>query len=211
MRDDDRDAGEDHDQRTVRARPFRRHAVARQIARHEVQQPGHRRRAGEPQDRDRRQVVDACRSRCPGARARGRRARGRRPARRAGTPPAGISTAVTKLLAISITLMISAAVEQQLLGVPDPSRRRLLRCRWRRRGPAASRRRRSRIPTARAPASGTGSAPSQPSSAGCRAARTATPSSWRAAPDAATMSREAGADDDDVQRQVDDHDHRRPA
>ena len=42
----------------VALRPLGRHAVARQVARHEVQQAGHRRRAGEPQDRDRAQVVD---------------------------------------------------------------------------------------------------------------------------------------------------------
>ena len=46
------------DERPRRARPFGRHAVPRQVARHEVQQARHRRRAGEPQDGDRADVVD---------------------------------------------------------------------------------------------------------------------------------------------------------
>ena len=49
---------EDDDERPVRLGPLRRHAVARQIPRHEVQQADQRGRAGEPQDRDRAQVVD---------------------------------------------------------------------------------------------------------------------------------------------------------
>ena len=56
--DEERDRGEEQHQRPRRPGPFRRHAVARQVARHQVQQPGHRRRAGEPQDGDGAQVVD---------------------------------------------------------------------------------------------------------------------------------------------------------
>ncbi len=58
-RDDEPDDRDEQDERSRRARPVGRHAVARQVARHEVQQAGHRGRAGEPQDRDRDQVVDA--------------------------------------------------------------------------------------------------------------------------------------------------------
>ena len=57
-RHDERDAGEDQHERPHRLRPLRRHAVARQVARHEVEQAGHRRRAGEPQDGDRAEVVE---------------------------------------------------------------------------------------------------------------------------------------------------------
>ena len=120
--------GEDDDQRPVRLGPLGRHAVARQIPRHQVQQPGHRRRAGEPQDRDGADVVDRAEGlaevlvREVGERAAVRR---RRPPR---TASAGISSVVTKLLATSSTLMISAAAVQQLLGVPDAARRMLPRC-----------------------------------------------------------------------------------
>jgi len=40
------------------ARPIGGHPVPRQIARHDVQQPGHRGRPGEPEDQDRADVVD---------------------------------------------------------------------------------------------------------------------------------------------------------
>ena len=50
--------GEDQHQRPRGPGPLRRHAVARQVARHDVQQPGHRRGAGEPEDQDRADVVD---------------------------------------------------------------------------------------------------------------------------------------------------------
>ena len=107
----ERDEREDDDQRPVRARPFRRHAVARQIAGHEVEQPGERRRAGEPQHRDRADVVHGAER---GAevlvREVGERASRRRTARHAAPSP-GISTVVTTLLTISSTLMISAARE----------------------------------------------------------------------------------------------------
>ena len=42
----------------LRARPFGRHAVSRQIARHEIEQARQRRRAGEPENGDRADVVD---------------------------------------------------------------------------------------------------------------------------------------------------------
>ena len=56
-RDDDRDGGVDQHDGADRARPVRGHAVAGQVARHDVDQPGHRRGAGEPQDEDRADVV----------------------------------------------------------------------------------------------------------------------------------------------------------
>ena len=55
--DEERDRGEQQHQRARGLRPFRRHAVAREILRHEVQQTRHRRCAGEPQDGDRAQIV----------------------------------------------------------------------------------------------------------------------------------------------------------
>src|SRR5947209_6835925 len=49
---------EDQDERARRLRPVRGHPVARQVARHDVQQPGHRRRAREPEDQDCAHVVN---------------------------------------------------------------------------------------------------------------------------------------------------------
>ena len=54
----DADRGVDQHDRAHRAAPFRGHAVAGQVAGHDVDQPGHRRRAGEPQDQDGADVVD---------------------------------------------------------------------------------------------------------------------------------------------------------
>ena len=50
--------GEDQYERPHGPRPLGRHAVAGQVARHEVQQAGHRRGAGEPEDQDGAEVVD---------------------------------------------------------------------------------------------------------------------------------------------------------
>ena len=75
-------------ERPVRLRPLRRHAVARQVARHQIEQPGHRRRAGEPQNRDRAQVVDGAERLAEMLDGRDRRARGRTPGRPPRTPPA---------------------------------------------------------------------------------------------------------------------------
>ena len=52
------DGGDDQHDRPAGARPLRRHAVAREVARNQVQQTGHRGRAGEPEDGDRRDVVE---------------------------------------------------------------------------------------------------------------------------------------------------------
>ncbi len=72
----------DHDhERTRRARPVRRHAVPRQIARHEIEQPGHRRRPGEPENRNRRQVVERAEDLAEVAMRQVRQARGRPPVR----------------------------------------------------------------------------------------------------------------------------------
>ena len=62
--------------RTARG-PVRCHAVARQVARDQVEHAGHRRGAGEPQDRDGARRRTPCRSRCRGSRAPGRPAPGR--------------------------------------------------------------------------------------------------------------------------------------
>ena len=184
------------DERPVRARPFRRHAVARQVARHEVQQPGHRRRAGKPEDRDRADVVERAEAARRSARARDTPARGRRPDARAGTRRRESARAVTKLLPCSITLMISAAVRSSFF---------VLRMR-----PSGL----SSVSVGVAPHERhhrhAGLEPRQaerelgkqddrhraPSSAGCRAARTATPSSRRRAPDGAQISPQAVDDDD---------------
>ncbi len=56
-RDDERDGGEDQHQRPDGLGPLRRHAVAGQVARDQVQQAGHRRGAGEPEDGDGGEVV----------------------------------------------------------------------------------------------------------------------------------------------------------
>ena len=52
------DSRDEHDERPGRAGPVRRHAVARKVLRHEVQQPGHGGGAGEPERGNRRDVVD---------------------------------------------------------------------------------------------------------------------------------------------------------
>ena len=198
-------------ERPGRARPLGRHAVARQVARHQVQQAGHRRRAGEPEDRDRADVVDACRSRCRGARAPGTRARGRRPGRRAGTPPPESARVVTKLLPISITLMISAAVASSFFvlrirpsGAPSVSV-----------GVAAtSGMTATPVSNPDSPSASFGKQQQrhrQPSSADRRAARTAPPSSRASSSGCCQISRRPIDDDDDVEREVDDDQHDRDA
>ena len=74
-RHDERDEREDDDERAVCARPFRRHAVAGKVSRHQVQQPGERGCAREPQHRDRRDVVDRAEQSFPDADARDTRGR----------------------------------------------------------------------------------------------------------------------------------------
>ena len=154
-RDEDADAGEDHDQRPGGARPLGRHAVARQIERHQVQQAGQRRRAGEPQNGDGHQVVDRA------------EAGAEKLVREIGERPAVGRAAGLKGLGGNQQHRDDAAGHQQhahdqrrrrqqLLGVPDSSRGVLFGVGRDRRGPAASPRRRSRIPTARAPAWETG-------------------------------------------------------
>ena len=103
-------AGEQQDQRPRRLRPFRRHAVPRQVARHQVQQPGHRRRAGEPQDRDGAQVVDGAEDLAEHAVREIRERAAGRGAALARMPRAGSAGWSRTLLPISSTLMISAAV-----------------------------------------------------------------------------------------------------
>ena len=99
-RDHDADRGVDQHDRPHRPAPFRRHAVAGQVAGHDVDQAGHRRGAGEPEDQDAADVVD-------GAEALAEllvRQVGQRPAVRLRRPAAnssgGISTVVMKLVAI---------------------------------------------------------------------------------------------------------------
>ena len=114
-RHEDADAGEDDDQRTGRPRPFGRHAVARQVQRHEVQQAGHRRGAGEPQNGNRHQRRTACQNRSRGTGGRDRPAHVRRPAVRAETLRRESRRTDTTLLASRNTLMISAAADRSFL------------------------------------------------------------------------------------------------
>ena len=127
-RDEDRDRHEDQHQRPHRPRPLRRHAVARQVARHDVEQPGHRRGAGEPQDRDRRDVVD----RAEGlAQVLVREIRQRAAVRRAAasrTRPAGSGSWWRGWRAAGSTLMISGGGGEQLAGVADPAGRASRTC-----------------------------------------------------------------------------------
>ena len=57
-RDGKGDQREDQHQRPGGVRPVGRHAVAGQVAGHDVEQAGHRRGAGKPENEDRRDVVD---------------------------------------------------------------------------------------------------------------------------------------------------------
>src|SRR5215208_1403489 len=61
-RDGEGDGGVDKDERPDRASPVGGHAVAGQVAGHDVEEPGHRRGAREPQDRDRGEVIDGAES-----------------------------------------------------------------------------------------------------------------------------------------------------
>ena len=88
-RDEERAEGEDQHQRTHGAGPVRGHPVPGQVARDQVQQAGHRRRAGEPQDRNRRGVVHAAEGASRGTHGPGRPAPARWPTHPAGTRPAG--------------------------------------------------------------------------------------------------------------------------
>ena len=179
QRHDDVDAGDDDDERPVRARPFGRHAVLRQVARHEIQEPGERRRAGEPENGDRARVVQRAERRAePLVRQIRQRAAVRRAARlkRLGRDQHGGDEAAAE----QHHAHDQRGRAEQLLRVANPSEPAPLRCRCCRPGRAASRRRRSRTPKARARASETGGAPSRPSSADGRAAGTATLSTWRA-------------------------------
>ena len=99
----------------MRLGPLGRHAVARQILRHQVQQADHRRGAGEPQDRDGADVVDRAEGLAEVLvrEVRERAAVGR--AALAQTASAGISIVVTMLLPTSITLIISAATVSSFL------------------------------------------------------------------------------------------------
>ena len=56
--DDEVDEREEQHERPHRARPLGGHAVARKVLRNEIQQPGHRACAREPQNHDGRDVVD---------------------------------------------------------------------------------------------------------------------------------------------------------
>jgi hypothetical protein len=56
-RDQEGGRGEHEDERSHGPGPGRRHPVPGKVARHQVEQPGHGRRPGEPEDRDRRDVV----------------------------------------------------------------------------------------------------------------------------------------------------------
>jgi hypothetical protein len=53
------DRGEDQHQRAHGPYPVRGHPVSGQVPRDEVEQPGHGRRAGKPQDRDRARVIES--------------------------------------------------------------------------------------------------------------------------------------------------------
>ena len=63
QRDHDVDGEQHEDQRPRERSPARRHAEARQVARDEVQEPRHGRRAREAEDQDRRDVVDGAEAR----------------------------------------------------------------------------------------------------------------------------------------------------
>ena len=108
--DQERRAGEHQHQRPDGAGPLRRHAVAGQVARDQVEHarpsPRRRRTRGSRWWRRRRR----CRSRCRGTRAPGRPAPGRSPSPPGWNSAAGISSVVTKELVIRKTLMITAAV-----------------------------------------------------------------------------------------------------
>ena len=111
------------DERPRRPRPFRRHAVARQVARHEVQQAGHRRRAGEPQNRDRAEVVDRAErlAEVLVREVRQRAAVGLAALLR--TPPAGSAASVTNAAADEQHAHDERRRAQQLLRVADAARR----------------------------------------------------------------------------------------
>ena len=116
-RDHDADGGEDEDQRANGPRPLRGHAVARQVARDDVEQAGHRRGAGEPEDQDRADVVERAESVAKEFMGKV----GERPA--VGLPPSskassGMSNVVTMLLVSRKTLMISGHGQEEM-GVAD--------------------------------------------------------------------------------------------
>ena len=142
--------GEQRHERPRRARPLGRHAVPRQVARHQIQQAGHRRCAGEPEDGDRADVVDRAEQLAEVVvRQVGQRAADASPP--SANASGGMSSVVTIELPISSTLMMSAAVRSSFLVFrmrPADLRRSPGRP-----GPAASPRRRFRTPTARARAS----------------------------------------------------------
>ena len=98
----------------VDARPVRGHAVAGQVARHDVEQARHGGGAGEPEDADRRDVVDRAEALAEEVvREVGQGAAvGRR--RPAGTLRRGMSRVVTSEEPMSRTLMMSAAVVSSL-------------------------------------------------------------------------------------------------
>ena len=114
-RDEERNRREQHDERPRRFRPFRRHAVARQIARYQIEQAGHRRRARKPQNRDGADVVDRPEHIRRGNGGQGRTAHVPTPLPPRETPPAGSACVVTIELPMSMTLMMSAAVRRSFL------------------------------------------------------------------------------------------------
>ena len=118
--DDDADRRVDEDDRPDRAAPLRRHAVAGQVARHDVDQAGHRRGAGEPQDQDAADVVGGAEHLAERARAPGRPAPGRWPRRPSSNSSGGISTVVMKLVSEQVDAHDQRGSGEQLAGVPDP-------------------------------------------------------------------------------------------
>ncbi len=166
----ERDAGEHQDQGTHGGRPLRGHAVAREVAREEVEHAGHRGRAGEPQDRDRGDVVHGPEA-VPEVAVRevGQGAAGCGPAvleRRLGDQPRGDQAARDQVEAHD-----DRRRREQLLWCCGSGRRDAPRRRQDRRPRGWPPPPRSRTRRGRAPAWGTPAAPSRPWPAGSRAPR----------------------------------------
>ena len=159
-------SGVDQHHRADRPAPLRRHAVGRQVARHDVDQPGHRRGAGEPEDQHAADVVDGAERLAELLVGQDRPAHGRWPAppgcerlRRDqhGGDEAGARSGTRD--------MISAAVVSSLRVLRIRAASRCLPGRRPSPRPAASCSPRSRSRTGRAPAAGRPARPDRASAA----------------------------------------------
>ena len=201
---------EERDERPGGPRPFGRHAVARQVPGHEVEQARHGRGAGEPQDRDRADVVDGAEHIAEIVVGEVREGAARRFAALrqsfGGNQERRHERAADEQHAHD-----QRSGAEQFPGVPNAARRALRRCRQDRLRRAASPRRRSRTRKGRARALGRRRSATSSIVTGCRAVSDSAFVQRGRYSGCASISRMPTSKHDHVEGQIDGHDHHREA